>query len=122
MNKREIRAILTITSLAFGIDLMAQEVPKSKGKVVSRSVETARQPVKRSPDSLAEHAMLISMGATRELLAATKAKVRVRTKPKPTQTASLAINVTEPASVAQSISTDSIVADIDKLIAVHLKT
>lgn len=119
MNKQEIRAILAITSLAFGTDLMAQGVSKSNGKVVNRTVEAAGQPIKRSPDSLAEHAKLINMGVARGLQMTTKAKVRVRTKP--SQMASLAIKVAEPTSVALSITTASIVNDIDRLMALYIK-
>jgi hypothetical protein len=120
MNKQEIRAMLAITSLAFGTDLMAQGVSKSKGKVEDRIFEAACQPVKRSPDSLAEHAKLISLGVARGLDVATKAKVRVRTRP--SQVVGLAIKVAEPASVVQAITTASIVTDIDRLMALHLKT
>ncbi|MDD2775883.1 MAG: hypothetical protein PHU06_08000 [Gallionella sp.] len=119
MNKQEIRAMLAITSLAFGSDLMAQGVSKGKEKVVDRPVEVACQPVKRSPDSLAEHANLISLGVARGLNVGTKAKVRVRTKP--SQVVGLAIKVAEPASVTLAITTASILTDIDKLMALHMK-
>lgn len=128
MNKQDISAIFAVTSLAFGTDLPASGMSKSKYKATDKGIEGEYKFAKQNCDSLAAHAKIICTGVVKSQEEIAKSQLKARRRPSKSVAHHIAIEEAESArlriesdAVVLATTTASIVTHIDSLMALHLK-